>query len=333
MDSEYIQQLRYKLQKRLKRLNTASQESFRGALFQTWVFLQDNPITKAILDDLEFRIPEARNWVAGTLRNEGVMTGESELENDAMVYWVVKSCATIPLNQGVGQHGNLFLDLVQDISARLEWFRTEYIEPLFDYIDEHIDDKRMILALLRKYKHRCEWFRRADLLTKWKADTQRGEELLAYDLYEYLHDQGIEFHIEPESEAGRVDLISAQSGKDRLLADAKIFNPDRGQNVSYLGKGFRQLYDYTKTYNEPFGYLVIFKTCEHDLSIQTEHQEQAVPFVTHNNKTIFLVVIDLFQHPEPASKRGKLKSYEVTPAQLFEIAAPEPPLKGSVLES
>jgi len=45
----------------------------------------------------------------------------------------------------------------------------------------------------------------------------------AYDLYEYLHDQGIQFHIEPESASGRVDLISAQSGKDRLMADAKNF--------------------------------------------------------------------------------------------------------------
>ncbi len=200
----------------------------------------------------------------------------------------------------------------------LEAFRDNYIEPLFDYIDEQIDDKRMTLALLRKYKHKCEWFRRAELLAKCTTDTQRGERILARNLYEYLHDQGIEFHIEPQSAAGRVDLISAQSGKDRLLADTKIFNPDGGQNVLYLAKGFRQLYDYTKTYNEPFGYLVIFKTCEQDLSIQTPNQEQAVPFVAHNNKTIFLVVIDLFEYAECASKRGRLKAYEVTPEQLIE---------------
>ena len=69
---------------------------------------------------------------------------------------------------------------------------------------------------------------------------------------------------------------------------------------------------------------MIFKTCEQDLSIQTPQQEQAMPFVTHNNKTIFLVVIDFFEYAESASKRGKLKVHEVTPEQLIEfVSQPE----------
>jgi hypothetical protein len=43
-----------------------------------------------------------------------------------------------------------------------------------------------------------------------------------------------EFHIEPESASGRPDLISAQTGKDRLVADVKVFNPERGQNTAYI---------------------------------------------------------------------------------------------------
>ena len=50
MDSDYIQFIRYKLQKRLKRLNTASQESFRAALVQTWAFLGDDGIFSLIPD-------------------------------------------------------------------------------------------------------------------------------------------------------------------------------------------------------------------------------------------------------------------------------------------
>ena len=85
--------------------------------------------------------------------------------------------------------------------------------------------------------------------------------------------------------------------------------------------GYRQVYEYTKDYNEPFGYLVIFRTCEHDLAIPTERQETAVPFITHNNKTIFLVVIDIFDYPESASRRGKLQASEITPAQFVESLA------------
>jgi hypothetical protein len=54
---------------------------------------------KGILDGLELRVPDAKQWVRSILANEGQITGISELENDGIVYWVVKSCATVPLNQ------------------------------------------------------------------------------------------------------------------------------------------------------------------------------------------------------------------------------------------
>ncbi len=156
------------------------------------------------------------------------------------------------------------------------------------------------------------------MLGQFRDNTSQGESILALQLYQYLHDQGIQFNIESKSASGRIDLISSQSGKDRLLADAKIFNPERSHDCAYIIKGFRQVYDYMKDYNESFGYLVIFKTCEQDLSITTSYQESSIPFISHNNKTIFLVVIDLFNYPESASKRGKLKAFEIMPEQFVE---------------
>jgi hypothetical protein len=283
---------------------------------QSWGFLQENEITKGILDDLENRSTETEALADKTLNGEPQL-GDSEAANDGICYWVVKKCALsvnprVEIN--VGQH--LSDDLKYD--EMIEAFRLSFVEPLFDYLDEHIDDKRMVLTLLNKYKHRCEWFRRDQLREQFRSDTQRGEKVLANDLYEYLHDQGIEFHIEPSSASGRIDLLSAQTGKDRLVADAKIFNPERGQSASYLAKGFRQIYDYTKDYNEQFAYLVIFKTCQDDLSIAMPKQESSIPFITHNNKTIFFVVVDICEYDETASKRGKLKSYELTSAELVE---------------
>jgi hypothetical protein len=288
-------------------------------LIQTWTFLQSNEITKGILDDLERRLPSAKADAERVTGENIGMVGETELENDAICYWVVKLCATVPFSKrSADEHGNLVLDLLANVSSYLETFRQEYVEPLFDYIDEQIDDKRMILVLLKKFKHRCEWFRREGMLARFKDDTGQGEKLLARDLYEYLHDQGLQFHIEPQSASGRIDLISAQTGKDRLVADTKLFNPERGQDRGYIIKGFRQVYEYTKDFNESFGYLVIFKTCEQDLAIPTQHQEGGIPFIEHNNKTVFLVVIDIFDYPESASKRGKLQTYEITPAQFVE---------------
>jgi hypothetical protein len=316
MDSEYIQHVRYKLQKRQKRLNTADFQSFHWILLQAWGFLQENEITKGILDDLERRFPACEQDADKTIAGQP-QVGSTESENDAICYWVAKKCVLSGRPDVEIQVGHCLSHSGKHDDA-IEAFRLAYIEPLFDYIDEQIDDKRMVLVLLKKFKHRCEWFRRAGMFTRFKEDTGQGEKLLARDLYEYLHDQGLQFHVEPESASGRIDLISAQTGKDRLVADAKLFNPERGQDRGYIIKGFRQVYDYTKDFNESFGYLVIFKTCEQDLAISTQHQESSVPFIIHNNKTIFLVVIDIFDYPESASKRGKLQAYEITPQQFVE---------------
>src|SRR5258706_13548147 len=92
MDSEYIQFVRYKLQKRLKRLNTADYQAFHYTLVPTWKFLEENEITKGILDDLHLRLPSAEQDAERILSGE-TLVGLSELESDAMAYWVVKKCA------------------------------------------------------------------------------------------------------------------------------------------------------------------------------------------------------------------------------------------------
>lgn len=314
MDSDAIQNIRYKLQKRLKRLNTVDHRIFHNTLKQSWGFLQQNSVTKGILDDLERHSTLQESHADSTVSGRP-QVGTSEAENDGICYWVVKKCAESDQRDIEIQVGHRLTSETK-FDDCIEAFLRMYVEPLFDCIDEQIDDKRLTLALIKKYKHRCEWFRRTDLFDKCKADTRKGEAVLAYDLYEYIHDQGLQFHIEPQSESGRVDLISAQSGRDRLIADAKIFDPHRSHDRGYIIKGFRQIYEYSKDYNEPVGFLVIFKTCEEDLSIATPQQEAALPFVTHNNKTIFLVVIDIFEYPASASKRGLLKSYEITPEQF-----------------
>jgi len=240
MDSEYIQSIRYKLQKRLKRLYASNRESLPFALNQTWGFLQNNEVIKGILDDLEFRVPEAKKWAEEAFMENRQMFPTTEIGNSALCYWIVKAC----VEKICGEDQSLREEYAQ--FTGMEWFRDSYVEPLFDYIEEQIDDKRITLFLLKKYKHRCEWFRRKRL----KLLSEPGETTLVCDLYEYLHDQGLSIQIEPKSASGRLDLISAQSGKDRLVADAKIFNPEGGQNPNYIVKGFRQIYEYTKDFND-----------------------------------------------------------------------------------
>lgn len=317
MDKDYVQNLRYKLQKRVRRLNSSDSQVFHFLVKQFWGFLAGQPVFAALLQELEARSSRVADDVERIFSSRAQLAFETEEENALACYLVLKRCAESD-DQRIEIHIARNYSNETKHNEVLEAFRDIFIEPLYEYIDENLDDTGFVLALLRKYKHRSEWFRRSSLFSAWEAETKHGEKLLALDLYEYLHDQGIDFAIEPASVSGEADLVAAQTSEEPLIADAKIFDPAKSKGVNYIASGFRQIYTYTLDYNQPVGYLVIFKTCEEDLRLPFANESQATPFVQHNNKTIFFLVIDIYPYETSASKRGKLQYKELTEDQLWE---------------
>jgi hypothetical protein len=322
MNSEYIQNLRYKLQKRVRRLNsTSDHQLFHYALKQFWGFLKNYPVFVGILDDLQCRSSSSEAEADKIINSSQGQVFDSELESVAASCFVIKKCVESESQMVEVKVGRAYGG--SKVSDNLENFKSLFLEPLYEYIDEQLDDQKVILALLRRYKHKCEWFQREQLFGLWEADTSRGEKQLALHLYEYLHDQGLDFTIEPSSASGEADLVAAQKSDYPLIADTKIFNPEKGKTPEYIAKGFNQIYIYTLDYNEPFGYLIIYNTSGLDLRFALVNQEQATPFVVHNNKTIFLITIDIYPHETSASKRGALKTIEITEDNLVRIIETE----------
>lgn len=107
------------------------------------------------------------------------------------------------------------------------------------------------------------------------------------------------------------------------MADAKIFCPP-GKDKGYILEGFNQVYTYTRDFNEPFGYLIIFKTCRNDLKFTLANETQSTPYISHNGKTIFLIIIDIYTYEQSASGRGRLRSYEILESDLIQIIEPTP---------
>lgn len=316
MDREYIQNLRYKLQKRVRRVSSSEYQVFHYILKQFWGFLQDQPLLIGIIDSLAAHSHLVESDVNRIFEFNDAMVFEAELENAVACFLVLKRCIE-------SDNDHIEITVAQNYSHEskfneiLESFKDIFIEPFYDYLDEHLDDSSLLLSLLIKYKHKCEWFQRETLLKTWDSDTRRGEKKLAMHLYEYLYDQGINFSIEPTSASGEVDAVSSQQGKEPLIADVKIFNPHKSKGIDYIAKGFRQVYDYTLDYNESTGYLVIFKTCEEELKFSLPDSAHSTPFIKHNNKTIFFLVVDIHAYEVSASKRGKLKSIEFTENDLI----------------
>lgn len=323
MNSELVQDLRYKLQKRVRRLNAATSDRYRYLeyLRQFKDFIDNNELLSGVVEDLTLRYGDQTEVAAEVIEEqEPDFRGLSEGEQAAAAYFIILRCLEAEDDDIIWRTGlKLASTNKGNMQARQETFHYLLVEPLYEYIDEHLDDQRAILALLRRFKHKCEWFRREELYDLYKDESQRGEKKLAERLYEYLYDQGLSFSIEPASASGEADLVSVQTGDDPLVADAKIFDPEASKGKHYIATALNQVYIYTQDYNQSFGYMVIFKTCEDDLRLSLSDITQSTPFITHNNKTIFFVVVDIFPHEKSASQRGKLKSYEITEDYLIDV--------------
>lgn len=273
---------------------------FRSLQKQFWAYLQSHDIFKGILLLLENTAAPFTEEL-GCVLGGSAYTFDTEEEQLQFAYRTIKMC--VNLEEQRGRSPELEIGMAYtggSFEEALNQYRENILEPFYEYLDEALDQQTAVLSLLLKYKKRTEWFYRENLLSGMVANTGHAEKLLARDLYAYLHDQGLEFEIEPASVSGEIDLLA-----ENLLLDAKVFDGG-SRGVSYLLKGFRQIHTYSCDYNQHVGYLAIFKTCEADLHFEFATADTLVPFVLVGDKLIYLLVIDIHDHQKSASKRGKL---------------------------
>ncbi|MDZ7779531.1 MAG: hypothetical protein U5R14_06260 [Gemmatimonadota bacterium] len=64
---------------------------------------------------------------------------------------------------------------------------------------------------------------------------------------------------------------------------------------------------------------MVFKTSEADLGLAVSDTVSGLPVLSHNNKSLFILVIDIFPHSTTASQRGRLEVREITETDLLEL--------------
>lgn len=330
MRNSNIDELPYRLERRIKAFeDIRGDPGFSYYLIRFWNFLHKEPLLVGILEELEKLVDkEIESKTLQIVAMSGVHHGVTERENILIAYCVIKNCVTDgKMPSGVG---NPYVDSFgfnkppnrdgsenspKDLKHALDAFRYAFLLPLYHYIDESLDSQRVMLGLLQHYKHKCEWFQRDHLRKLINRDTQRSEKSIQSHLFEYLHDRGIEFSIDPWSISGEPDFVTAQTGEDPLVAEVKIYNGKKRRILD----GFNQVYLYSQKFNRPFGYLIIFNNSENELKFSLSNQSAITPFVTHNNKTIFIVTIGIFLHKTTASKRGRLRAVEIKEEELVKL--------------
>lgn len=308
MDSQYLQQQRFLLQKRVRRLNSCNNQLFHSAIVQFWHFLVVHPLFAGVLTKLDAEAPDHKADIEGILTGEQIALFSQEKESLAFTFRVVQYCANEPVDGGTEPELKIGRTIIErpERAAALDGFREAFLEPFYEHLDEALDQQSAVLSLLLKYKRKVEWFER----TQVAELAASGERTLAEHLYAYLFDQGLNFHIEPQSASGEADLVSPE-----LVLDAKVFDGD-GRSVSYIKRGVNQLLTYTRDFHQVTGYLVVYKTCPDDLQFYFERTDSLVPFITLSGKTLFLLVVDICEHEKSASKRGMNKTYRMTEDDL-----------------
>jgi hypothetical protein len=302
--------LRVKLRNRRSRIASCGYEDFLPQTKQFFTFLNGNSILKAVIAEVLARYPETFEAMKTADPNTR-MYGDSA--GDAAVIGYLKWREFASQSRPDGFHsfdlGSGNFD--QASSVYKDW----YVEPLFDYLDEALDDANVILATLTRYKQKVEWYRRSDVLKLYEDDTSTGEANLKQHMFEFLFDQGLSFHVEPASASGEPDVVSLQDTQQHFIGEAKIFDPERSRGAAYIKKAFSQTYRYCLDYNEPLGYLIVFNVSKRQLRADLPSVPDGIPRFELNHKTIFFIVINLYD-AGTASTLGVAETVTIQASEL-----------------
>lgn len=154
-------------------------------------------------------------------------------------------------------------------------------------------------------------------MNKYSIAVKNYEQIFEDDLRLFLFDQGIDYPFStPKSTSGRGDIIGSIDTNDPLIIEIKIFDRKKNYGKQRIIEGFSQILKYTNDYNKDIGYLVIFNADNAEIDfVLNENTKIFPPMVLFNNRTYFLIVINLYTGVS-ASKIGTTESIVITENEL-----------------
>ncbi len=336
MDQELIQRSRYVLRSRVRRLQTCPDSILHSNFMQFYNWLTNHPLFSSLILKLDEREDDfisqiktiAKEAPGKSSYNPGRCSPSTIIEHTSMCYQIIKSLAQIDeVIEDI--HYDFLIQCYAEFATGIDYYKLDdalevirdlIIDSLYEYLDEEIDFRNSIYLLLLKYKQRAEWFRR-NRLSKYANDGLEnldGEKALAFNLQEYVLDQGVEFFVEPTSSSGIADLILRDSHGQYLIIDAKFIKKgsSRSDIIKKLAGGFHQVHRYCEDYNEGTGYLVTFNQSESKISLDL-HELHGFNYLKYGGKIIYHIFINLAFLPS-ASKSGKAEEVIIGMEELID---------------
>ena len=308
--------LRVKLRNRRSSIMSCDFRDFLPLTRQFFSFLDGDSILRGVVAELLARnqqsVTEVEN-MSPQQKQSGRAFGNTAEEAATIGHVMWRGYASQNQEHGFHSHALGSGDFNQVLAVYKDW----YVEPLFNYLDETLDDANVVLAMLTRYKEKVEWYRRDEVLSKYMTDTSRGEKNVKRHMFEFLFDQGLAFHVEPLTASGEPDVVSLHDSQYKFIGEIKIFDSEGSRGAAYIKKAFYQTYQYCLDYNEPMAYLVVFNVTKRQLRVELHADRDGPPRWEYNHKTIFLIVIDLYEHEGTASTRGVADTVTITASDLI----------------
>lgn len=315
-----FQRLRYDLQIRKDRLFRVDFRAFVDELRLFFGFMRTQPLLNGLLEELQTNLPDYQTAFNDMAAKRRIILPATEIERVRLCLSFVKHCADLgdenePWNivRAAGHMGTNFNQINH-------FFIEQFFMPFYEYIDQHIEEFSSVLYVVEKFKLRSQWFERTSLFGIYDADHSTGETKLDKILRVFLFDNGIEYPFStPASASGRADIVASLHTHDPVIIEVKVFDGDsRGR--AHIRHGIRQINEYISDYNKDVGYLVIFTVCDKELKFSLRCAEKPLR-INLNNKTIFLIDVDIYHDILPASQRPQLEVYEITEDYLISTEA------------
>jgi len=193
-------------------------------------------------------------------------------------------------------------DFSVDSSKRLVFKREQALLDLrrvHNYILDHLDITNIGLALLRKYKQRCEWFSQAELSNLIDSSLQRRkrahtEEILTKELCTYLHDNNVIPLAQVVFGNSRPDVLGFYSKDELFPIEVKVVK--KGENAK-IKTGFNQILTYLKTIDLIEGFYVVF--CRGDFQLEMPQT------IFLDNRQINIITINIFEN-SPSNRKADI---------------------------
>jgi hypothetical protein len=314
----YIHNVRTNLQDWKNRLYRAPYEQFGHQLKYCVNNVETNKLLFTIIQGNILKYPYTDDYLQNIAdayeRSVPDLSFVNEVQHSSHCYQLlkhfIKTAETHDLHTLTAFYGRDFEDTKKNI---IEGFIT----PIFHSLHDELDKSNSTIYLLEKYKRRTEWFTCIQLMQQYSSAEKNYEQIFEDDLRLFLFDQGIDYPFStPKSPSGRGDIIGSIDTNDPLIIEIKILDKEKGYGKNRVIDGFSQIIKYTNDYSKDVGYLVIFNTdaVEIDFSLK-EKSNTFPPMVVFNNKTYFLITINLNREVS-ASKIGKTEAIIINESDL-----------------